>query len=107
LVLRTWMQEGPEISITFETAEGLEVGKTQVRYKDVVVGTVDGIRFNDDRSKVLVNVQLSKDAAGLAAEGTNFWVVRPRLGFSGVSGLNTLLSGAFINVDARDGAGAE
>ena len=107
LVLRTWMQEGPEISITFETAEGLEVGKTQVRYKDVVVGMVDGIRFNDDRSKVVVNVQLSKNAAGLAAEGTNFWVVRPRLGFSGVSGLNTLLSGAFINVDAPDGAGAE
>lgn len=107
LVLRTWMQEGPEISITFETAEGLEVGKTQVRYKDVVVGMVDGIRFNDDRSKVVVNVQLSKNAAGLAAEGTNFWVVRPRLGFNGVSGLNTLLSGAFINVDAPDGAGAE
>lgn len=107
LVLRTWMQEGPEISIVFETAEGLDVGKTQIRYKDVVVGMVQGIKFNEDRSKVIVTAQLSKNAAGLAAEGTNFWVVRPRLGLNGVSGLGTLLSGAYIDVDARDGAGAE
>ena len=106
LVVRTWMQTGPEISIQFNTAEGIEVGKTQVRYKDVVVGTVHSIRFNDDRSKVIVQAELVKDAAGLATEGTNFWVVRPRLGISGVSGLGTLLSGAYIGVDAVDGAGA-
>lgn len=106
LVLRTWMQEGPEVAITFDTAEGLDVGKTQVRYKDVVVGMVKSIEFNEDRSKVIVDVQLSKNAAGLAAEGTNFWVVRPRLGLNGVSGLGTLLSGAYIDVDAADGAGA-
>lgn len=106
LVLRTWMQEGPEVSISFETAEGLEVGKTQVRYKDVVVGIVQGIHFNADRSKVIVEAQLSKSAAGLAAEGTNFWVVRPRLGLNGVSGLGTLLSGAYIDVDAPNAAGA-
>ncbi|CAM4369667.1 intermembrane transport protein PqiB [Bordetella muralis] len=105
LVLRTWMQEGPEISIVFNTAEGLEVGKTQVRYKDVVIGMVQGIHFNEDRSKVVVKVQLSKNAAGLATSGTNFWVVRPRLGFSGVSGLGTLLSGAYIDVDARNAGG--
>lgn len=103
LVLRTWIQEGPEIKITFDTAEGLDVGKTQIRYKDVVVGTVQGIGFNEDRSKVIVDAQLSKSAGGLAAEGTNFWVVRPRLGLNGVSGLGTLLSGAYIDVDAADG----
>jgi len=106
LVVRTWMEIGPEVSIEFNTAEGLEVGKTQVRYKDVVVGTVQNIHFNDDRSKVVVQAQLAKEAAGLAAEGTNFWVVRPRLGLNGVSGLGTLLSGAYIGVDAPDGAGA-
>lgn len=106
LVVRTWMQVGPEVSIVFNTAEGIEVGKTQVRYKDVVVGTVKNIHFNDDRSKVVVQAQLAKEAAGLAAEDTNFWVVRPRLGVSGVSGLGTLLSGAYIGVDAPDGAGA-
>src|SRR5690606_9175915 len=106
LVVRTWVQAGPEVTISFNTAEGLEVGKTQVRYKDVVVGMVENINFNEDRSKVLVRARLAKEAAGLAADGTNFWVVRPRLGLSGVSGLGTLLSGAYIGVDAPDGAGA-
>ena len=102
LVLRTWLQTGPEVTIQFDTAEGLEVGKTQVRYKDVVIGTVQGIRFNADRSKVLVEASLSRDVADLAREGTKFWVVRPRLGFTGVSGLGTLLSGAYIGVDAPE-----
>ncbi|AZY49403.1 PqiB family protein [Bordetella avium] len=100
LVVRTWMQAGPDITIEFNTAEGLEVGKTQLRYKDVVVGTVTGIHFNTDRSKVLVKAELVKEVANMAREGTNFWVVRPRLGLSGVSGLGTLLSGAYIGVDA-------
>ncbi|WP_144635129.1 intermembrane transport protein PqiB [Bordetella genomosp. 13] len=103
LVVRTWMQAGPEITIQFETAEGLEVGKTQVRYKDVVIGVVKGIRFNEDRSKVVVEAALAKEVADLARDGTNFWVVRPRLGFTGVSGLGTLLSGAYIGVDASEG----
>ena len=100
LVVRTWLQAGPEISISFNTAEGLEVGKTQLRYKDVNVGTVQSIGFNEDRSKVVVKAELAKEVADLAREGTNFWVVRPRLGVSGVSGLGTLLSGAYIGVDA-------
>ncbi|KCB50416.1 hypothetical protein L537_1600 [Bordetella hinzii 1277] len=100
LVVRTWMQAGPEISIEFNTAEGLEVGKTQLRYKDVTIGTVKGIHFNADRSKVVVEAELAKEVQNMAREGTNFWVVRPRLGISGVSGLGTLLSGAYIGVDA-------
>lgn len=106
LVLRTWLLQGPEVFITFDTAEGLEVKKTQVRYKDVVVGLVEDVRFNKDRSKVIVGARLSRDAAWLAAPGTNFWVVRPRLGLSGVSGLGTLLSGAYIDVDAPDSDGS-
>lgn len=100
LVLRTWLQAGPTITITFQTAEGLEAGKTQIRYKDVNVGQIQRIQLSDDRSHVIVTAQLSKDASSLAQEGTLFWVVRPRLGLSGVSGLGTLLSGAYIGVDA-------
>jgi paraquat-inducible protein B len=100
LVARTWLEKGPTITITFNTAEGLEVGKTQVRYKDVNIGTVTSINLSDDRSKVIVKADMSKDAASLAREGSRFWVVRPRLGLSGVSGLGTLLSGAYIGVDA-------
>jgi paraquat-inducible protein B len=103
LVVRTWLQAGPDISISFNTAEGLEVGKTQLRYKDVNIGTVKSIGFNSDRSKVVVNAELAKEVSDLAREGTNFWVVRPRLDVSGVSGLGTLLSGAYIGVDAEEG----
>jgi len=103
LVVRTWMQAGPDISISFNTAEGLEVGKTQLRYKDVTIGTVKSIGFNADRSKVVVQAELAKEVSDLAREGTNFWVVRPRLDVSGVSGLGTLLSGAYIGVDAEEG----
>ncbi|HEY0294575.1 MAG TPA: MlaD family protein [Bordetella sp.] len=99
LVVRTWMQAGPEITISFSTAEGLVVGQTQVRYKNVVIGVVNHIHFNHDRSKVLVDASLNKESADIAREGTRFWVVRPRLGFTGVSGLGTLLSGAYIGVD--------
>lgn len=103
LVVRTWMQAGPDISISFNTADGLEVGKTQLRYKDVTIGTVKSIGFNDDRSKVVVQAELAKEVSDLAREGTSFWVVRPRLDVSGVSGLGTLLSGAYIGVDAVEG----
>jgi paraquat-inducible protein B len=103
LLTRTWLESGPTITITFNTAEGLEVGKTQVRYKDVDIGTVKSIRLNEDRSKVIVKADLVKEAATIAREGSQFWVVRPRLGLSGVSGLGTLLSGAYIGVDATNG----
>ncbi len=100
LVMRTWLESGPTITISFKTAEGLEVGKTQLRYKDVNVGLVKNIKLSEDRSRVIVTADIDKTAASLAREGSSFWVVRPRLGLSGVSGLSTLVSGAFIGVDA-------
>jgi paraquat-inducible protein B len=103
LLARTWLESGPTVTITFNTAEGLEVGKTRVRYKDVDIGTVKSIRLSEDRSKVIVRAELAKEAASIARQGTRFWVVRPRLGLSGVSGLGTLLSGAYIGVDAPNG----
>lgn len=104
-IARNWMNTGPTITITFESAEGLEVGQTKVRYKDVVVGLVTGIRVASDRSNVLVKAQLDLDASHyLAREGVRFWVVKPRLTIGSVSGLGTLLSGAYIAADvAPDG----
>lgn len=99
LVLKVWMDAGPQATISFQTAEGLEAGKTQVRYKEVNVGVVERVALNADRTGVIATVRLNKDAAGLLQEGTLFWVVRPRLTLSGVSGLSTLLSGAYIGLD--------
>ncbi len=103
LILRTWFESGPQITITFESAEGLQVGQTQLRYKEVTIGTVTGLTLSEDRRKVIVRADIDKNAASLAQKETNFWVVRPRLGFTGVSGLGTLLSGAYIGVDAPEG----
>ena len=99
LVVRTYLQAGPSITITFETAEGLEADKTEVRYKNVVVGKVRRITLSDDRSHIVARVDLEKDAARLAVKDSRFWVERPRVGINGVSGIETLLSGAYIGVD--------
>ncbi|MGE4341200.1 MAG: intermembrane transport protein PqiB, partial [Pigmentiphaga sp.] len=95
---------GPQIVITFQTAQGLEVGKTQVRYKDVTVGTVSRIELSEDWAAVEITADIDKHAEELASQGAKFWVVRPRMSFSGVSGLGTLLSGAYIEADVPAGA---
>jgi paraquat-inducible protein B len=100
MVVQAWRATGPRIEIAFQTAEGLEAGKTQVRFKNVVIGSVKSIRLAPDRSQVLVTVDLAKEAASFASADTRFWVVRPRIGATGVSGIDTLLSGAFIGADA-------
>jgi paraquat-inducible protein B len=99
LVINAWRQQGPTISISFQTAQGLESGKTVVKYKDVVIGKVTNIRLSQDHTKVIVKVDLDKSAAGIAVSDSRFWVVRPRIGLGGVSGIDTLLSGSFIGVD--------
>ena len=102
LVINNWLQAGPQITISFQSAEGLDAGKTPVKYKNVVIGRVSKIRLSSDRSHVLVNVALEKSAEGFATRDTRFWVVRPRIGLAGVSGIDTLLSGAFIGADVGD-----
>ncbi|HEF5875813.1 TPA: MCE family protein [Burkholderia cenocepacia] len=103
LVIKSVRERGPEITISFHSAEGLEPGKTQVKYKDVEIGTVKTIKLSKDLSRVLVEVQLKKEAEDFAVKGSRFWIVRPRVGATGVSGLGTLLSGAYIGVDAGHG----
>jgi len=90
---------GPTIIISFKSAAGLEEGKTQIRYRDVVVGVVQDIRLSDNSENVLVEALLDKEAEGLANNTTVFWVVRPSIGFNGVSGLATLFSGPYIEAD--------
>lgn len=101
LLVRGWLSMGPVVTISFESASGLEVGQTKVRYRDVVVGVVKDISISEDRSTVLVKAQLDRDGAKFyTQEAARYWVVRPQLGLSGVTGLGTLISGAYISVDA-------
>ncbi|WDZ94979.1 MlaD family protein [Herbaspirillum sp. WKF16] len=100
LVAKILVDRGPIVTVSFRSAEGLEAGKTKVKYKDVDIGQVQSIKLAEDRSHVLVSIQLTKEASGFDAEDTRYWVVRPRIAASGISGLGTLLSGAYIGVDA-------
>ncbi|MBP0597787.1 MCE family protein [Herbaspirillum sp. LeCh32-8] len=100
LVAKILVDRGPVVTVSFRSAEGLEAGKTKVKYKDVDIGQVQAIKLAEDRSHVLVSIQLTKEASGFNAEDTRYWVVRPRIAASGISGLGTLLSGAYIGVDA-------
>ncbi len=98
LFAKAILETGPTISVSFRTADGLQAGKTTVRYKEVDIGLVRGIELTKDRSHVIVKIELSNAAKGFAVDDTKFWVVRPRIGTSGISGINTLFSGSYIGV---------
>jgi len=100
MLVRTVFLAGPRIEIEFASADGIEAGKTEVRYKEVIIGKVASVSLRDDRKRVVAVVQLDRPAAAFAVEDTTFWVVRPRIGVGGVSGLGTLLSGSYIAADA-------
>lgn len=104
LLVRSLLLVGPRIEIEFASAESIVPGKTEVRYKEVVIGKVESVALRDDRKHVIVTVRLDRASAGVAAEDTSFWVVRPRIATSGVSGLGTLLSGAYIGADVGTSA---
>ncbi len=99
LAYKAVTEKGPTITITFKSAEGLEAGKTKIKFKDVEVGQVEEIRLSPDLSQVMVTAQLTKDAKDYLSENTRFWVVRARVAGGGVSGLGTLFSGAYIGMD--------
>lgn len=99
LAVKALLSHGPTIDVSFRTAEGLVAGKTTVRYKQVDIGVVRQIDLSDDRSHVIARIDLRKGASNFAAKDSRFWVVRPRIGTSGVSGIDTLLSGSYIEVD--------
>src|SRR5882762_6335746 len=87
------LSEGPKITITFQTAEGLEAGKTKIHYNGVDVGTLTTIRLSDDHQHVITTAQMAPKTEGLLAADTKFWVVRPRISGANISGLGTLISG--------------
>ena len=102
IAVRAVMQTGPTVTLTFLTAEGLEAGKTKIRYKNVDIGEVGTIAISEDRSKIVVTTHFTKEAEGFLVEDTRFWVVRPRISGGQVSGVGTLLSGAYIAIDVGE-----
>lgn len=108
------LSEGPTIRITFESGEGIEAGKTAVKYKDTEIGTVTKVSLTDNHAKILVTAKMEKSADGMLDSEARFWVVKPRVTLGGVSGLVTLFSGSYIafepgksKVEQRDFVGLE
>lgn len=103
LAWTSYANQGPRVRITFETAEGLEAGKTRIKYRDVDVGTVELVQISADLRHIVVTAEMVQGAAPFLTTSTRFWIVRPRIGTGGVSGLGTLVSGAYIEVDPGQG----
>ncbi len=101
LAIKAINEKGPTISIIFENAAGLEAGKTKIRYRDVEIGQITEIGFVKDTPKVLVKARLIKESEPYLTDTTRFWVVRAEVKAGNVSGLGTILSGAYIGVDPR------
>ena len=102
---RTVSQEGSTVTLTFRSADGLTAGQTRVRHKAVELGQVESIRLSDDMSHVIVRVKMRREADPYLTEKARFWVVRPRISSGSLSGIETLVSGSYIEMDPgnRDG----
>jgi paraquat-inducible protein B len=98
MLIYTIQSQGPEITIIFSTAQGLEAGKTKIKLRNVEIGLVESVGLGEDLESVVVKARLEKDAVPLLREDAEFWVVRPRIGKGGISGLSTVLSGGYIQI---------
>ena len=99
IVVQQYLNEGPTIRISFRTAEGIEPGKTSIKYKDVDIGKVTEVVLSKDYSKILITAKMDKHAEGLLVKDSRFWIVKPRVTLGGVSGIGTLLSGRYIGIE--------
>ncbi|SMF51333.1 paraquat-inducible protein B [Azospirillum oryzae] len=99
-----WFEErGPQIVITFQSGDGLEAGRTRIKHKNVDLGVIESVRLSDDLSQVIATARMDRTATRHLKEGTRFWMVAPRLSLGGVSGLSTVVSGTYVEMEPGGG----
>jgi paraquat-inducible protein B len=103
LAIRGLEDRGPLITISFTEAEGLQAGETKVRHKDVDIGTIEKVTLTRDMSRVQVQARMHRSITEHLTEGSRFWIVRPRVGIGGISGLSTLVSGSYVEMYPGEG----
>jgi len=103
LIYQNLSEKGPQIKIVFKSAEGVEPGKTVVKYKDIEVGKVTDVTFGEALETVIVSVELKKSMRPYLSEKTQFWIMKARLSLNEVEGLDTLLSGVYIVMNPQKG----
>ncbi|MBK5054008.1 MCE family protein [Burkholderia sp. R-69927] len=99
LVVQSVMKSGPTITIRFSTGEGIEAGKTKIKFKNVDIGVIKSVELSGDHKTVIASAEMSRNAASMLVDDTRFWVVRPRISGGTVSGIGTLLSGSHVGMD--------
>ncbi|CAD6551585.1 Intermembrane transport protein PqiB [Paraburkholderia kirstenboschensis] len=99
LAVKAIVEQGPTVTISFETGEGIEAGKTKIKFKDVDIGVVKSVALSSDHRRVVATAELTREASPLLVDDTRFWMVRPRISGGTVSGIGTLLTGSFIGMD--------
>ena len=104
MIVKTLSERGPRATISFKTAEGIEVDKTKVKYKNVDIGVVEQIKFSDDFSNTILTIDFIQGSEKFLRRSTRFWVVKPQLSLQGASGLSTLISGSYIEIEPGPGA---
>ncbi len=96
LLFQNLATRGPLIEIELETASGMKAGQTVIRYRDVDVGQVEAVKFSDDLTKVIVEARMNQSVAPYLDDDAKFWVVSPQVSAQGITGLETVLTGSYI-----------
>lgn len=92
------LSKGPEITIVFQSAEGLEANKTKVNYNGLDIGVLKALHFSDDHKSIIATAQMNPHAKEFLVKDAKFWVVRPRISGLNISGLGTLISGNYVGM---------
>ncbi|MFM9268915.1 intermembrane transport protein PqiB [Halomonas elongata] len=99
LVYDNYASRGPLITLTMDSADGIEAGSTLIKTRNVEIGQVESVSLSDDQSRVIIKARMKSQAEPMLVEDSSFWVVKPRIGREGISGLNTVLSGAYLQLE--------
>ncbi|WPC75206.1 intermembrane transport protein PqiB [Vibrio porteresiae] len=99
MLYQDWDSQGPQLTVIANNADGIEAGKTKVKVHNVDVGEVTQVKLSDDFEHAIITIELQKGSDKLLRQDTKFWVIKPRVGTAGISGLGTLLSGAYIEAE--------
>ncbi len=98
MIYQQWENQGVIVTVSFEGAEGLEAGKTKVKSRNVDIGLLKSVGFNEDRTRIIATIEIDKAMSDFLRTDSQFWIVKPRIGTNGISGINTIFSGAYIEV---------
>jgi paraquat-inducible protein B len=101
LAFQYFSELGPKIEIIFKNNKGLKAGQSQIKYRDVTIGKIEKISLSGDGDGVRVIARMDREAIPYLNESAEFWIVKPEVGVGGISGLDTIISGTYVNMSSK------